>query len=136
MMRGHPTRRPGKDSVSAGAEFSADEWSGRLGLLPPLEFGAILPDMEEDGGEIAGNRDLCLLGVTRALVHFVNLTAMIRMPSHVPAPCPGHPTPHKQESIKNRGVVTLAPYGASRLSLVNCMPKCMSTFQIDPRVKR
>jgi hypothetical protein len=61
MMRGHPTRRPGKDSVSAGAEFSADECSGHLGLLRPLEFGAILPDMEEDDGEFAGNRDLAFL---------------------------------------------------------------------------
>ena len=53
MMRGHPTRRPGKDSGSARAEFVVEERSGHLDLLRPLEFRAILPDAEEDDGEFA-----------------------------------------------------------------------------------
>jgi len=62
MMRGHPTRRPGKDSVSAQAELVVDERSGHRVLLRPLEFRAILPDAEEDDGEFASDRDLGLIG--------------------------------------------------------------------------
>lgn len=59
-MRGHPTRRPGKDSVFAHAKFDVDERSGHRGLLRPLEYCTVYPNAVEDDGKFASDRDLGL----------------------------------------------------------------------------
>jgi hypothetical protein len=48
MMRGRPTRRPGRGSASAGAELGVDVPSGCRSILGPPEFGAVSPNAVQD----------------------------------------------------------------------------------------
>src|SRR4051794_34929851 len=56
------TRRPGKDSSSAEAEFRRrTKASGHGRLLRPPELGAVRPDATQDDGKLARDRNPGLL---------------------------------------------------------------------------